>query len=298
MYRIAQTAARLDVSPSQILRWTREFGRWLTAEATLANPGSRDGVSRLTPSGYYSEDDINILRRIQQWQHEGMSDEEIVARLTAQNRDEATVEGALHPLASAKDSEAMPPSAGAVPRKAAPERGRLKRGGRPRHGSGQRPRVNRANREQLAANTTRQSASQSAPPADKTAEIARAGVGKSSNREEGQRDDGSISAGLVKAAPPSSAQLLQRNLESQQALLATQQQQRELLTTLREQSSSLRVENIQLRKRLRMMEEQMSRLKEYDWNQRQLIEERMAQVEQELAEARAKRTWWQRLMGR
>lgn len=78
-------------------------------------------------------------------------------------------------------------------------------------------------------------------------------------------------------------------------LSETQQAQRELLSVVLADAMGLKDENDRLRKRLRVMEEEMARLKESDWNHRRTLEERMSQLERDQQE---KRSWWDRLRGR
>jgi DNA-binding transcriptional MerR regulator len=82
--------------------------------------------------------------------------------------------------------------------------------------------------------------------------------------------------------------------ETQQALLNTQQSHRDLLSVVVKDAMSVKEENERLRKRLRMIEEEMARLKESDWNHRLALEERINELAHEKEQ---KRSWWGRLRG-
>ncbi len=92
-------------------------------------------------------------------------------------------------------------------------------------------------------------------------------------------------------------ELIQQAVEGHQALVTAQHAQRELLGAVLHDAIALKDENERLRKRLRVMEEDMSHLKESDWNHRLTLEERMSQLEQAVT-APQKRPWWQRFFGR
>lgn len=91
------------------------------------------------------------------------------------------------------------------------------------------------------------------------------------------------------------AQALQQLSEMQQALVATQEQHRELLSTLSDESGALKDENERLRRRLRMMEEEMSQLKESDWAQRVTLEDRLNHLERG---NETRPSWWARVFRR
>lgn len=103
--------------------------------------------------------------------------------------------------------------------------------------------------------------------------------------------------------PPQAAalgQAFRQITDTQQALVTTQQAHQELLSVVINDAMSLKDENERLRKRLRMMEEEMNRLKESDWNHRLTLEERMGQLERQLQSENnhKKRSWWEWLTGR
>ena len=104
--------------------------------------------------------------------------------------------------------------------------------------------------------------------------------------------------GEALALPPQVAAVLgsalQQLSETQQALLATQQAHREAIASLLDESGALKDENERLRRRLRMMEEEMSQLKESDWAQRVTLEERLNHIER----GAESRPWWERLFRR
>jgi DNA-binding transcriptional MerR regulator len=65
---------------------------------------------------------------------------------------------------------------------------------------------------------------------------------------------------------------------------------------LKEAAKSLKDENDRLRRRLHVLEEEMGRLKESDWNHRLILEERVRRLEEETV--RNNRSWWDKLWGR
>lgn len=109
------------------------------------------------------------------------------------------------------------------------------------------------------------------------------------------RRDGEL---VVSGEAEAAFHMLQQAVESQKAIISAQQAQRDLLNLVIGDAMGLKEDNERLRRRLRMMEEEMSRLKESDWNHRLTLEERMSQLEREQHDARQKRSWWQRLFQR
>lgn len=97
------------------------------------------------------------------------------------------------------------------------------------------------------------------------------------------------------AAAAAIGQALQQISDTQQALLSSQQSQRDLLSVVINDAMALKDENDRLRKRLRTMEEEMSRIKESEMNYRLSLEERLNRVERETDN---KKSWWSRLTGR
>ncbi|MDQ4075900.1 MAG: MerR family transcriptional regulator [Chloroflexota bacterium] len=92
-------------------------------------------------------------------------------------------------------------------------------------------------------------------------------------------------------------EMLQQAVDGQKAIISVQRAQRDLIDALFSDALALRDENNRLRKRLRMMEEEMTRIKESDWNHRLSLEERMNQLERQVTEKES-RSWWRRLIGR
>lgn len=80
---------------------------------------------------------------------------------------------------------------------------------------------------------------------------------------------------------------------TQQALLSSQQALRDLLSVVINDAMSLKDTNERLRRRMRVLEEEIARMKESDWNHRLSLEERMSQLELD-AEKEKKRSWWER----
>lgn len=101
-------------------------------------------------------------------------------------------------------------------------------------------------------------------------------------------DQGSTEEVMTRTAAAALGQALNQLSETQQA-------QRELLSVVLADAMGLKEENERLRKRLRVMEEEMARLKESDWNHRLTLEERMNQLERGQQD---KRSWWDKLRGR
>lgn len=97
------------------------------------------------------------------------------------------------------------------------------------------------------------------------------------------------------AAAAAIGQALQQISDTQQALLNSQQSQRDLLSVVINDAMALKDENDRLRKRLRTMEEELSRIKESEMNYRLSLEERLNRVERD---ADDKKSWWSRLTGR
>lgn len=97
------------------------------------------------------------------------------------------------------------------------------------------------------------------------------------------------------AAAAAIGQALQQISDTQQALLNSQQSQRDLLSVVINDAMALKDENDRLRKRLRTMEEELSRIKESEMNYRLSLEERLNRVERS---ADDKKSWWSRLTGR
>lgn len=94
------------------------------------------------------------------------------------------------------------------------------------------------------------------------------------------------------AAAAALALALRQLSETQQALLNSQQAHRDLLGVVVQDNFTLKEENARLRKQLRQVEQDLSHMKESDWNQRLSLEERLTQLEQR------KKSWWERLLGR
>lgn len=88
--------------------------------------------------------------------------------------------------------------------------------------------------------------------------------------------------------------LLQHLDETNQSVLNTQLANRDMLGVVIQDNFNLKEENARLRKRLRALEHEMSRLKESDWNHRLSLEERLTQLERELEQ---KKPWWKRIFG-
>ncbi len=97
------------------------------------------------------------------------------------------------------------------------------------------------------------------------------------------------------AAAAAIGQALQQIGDTQQALLNSQQSQRDLLSVVINDAMALKDENERLRKRLRTMEEEMSRIKESDLNYRLSLEERLNRVERDSSE---KKSWIDKMLGR
>ncbi len=83
--------------------------------------------------------------------------------------------------------------------------------------------------------------------------------------------------------------------ETHHSLLNTQLANRDLLAVIVQDNFALKEENTRLRRRIQALEEELSRLKESDWNHRLALEERLALLERQLEEAKP---WWKRLLGR
>lgn len=90
-------------------------------------------------------------------------------------------------------------------------------------------------------------------------------------------------------------QAMRQVSDMQHALVAAQQAHRDLINVVINDALSLKDENERLRRRLRMMEEEMNRLKESEWNHRLSTEERISQLER-VSERR--RSFWDRLRGK
>jgi DNA-binding transcriptional MerR regulator len=97
------------------------------------------------------------------------------------------------------------------------------------------------------------------------------------------------------AAAAAIGQALQQISDTQQALLNSQQSQRDLLSVVINDAMAIKDENDRLRKRLRTMEEELSRIKESEMNYRLSLEERLNRVERETND---KKSWWSRLTGK
>ncbi len=80
-----QAASELNVSPSTLKRWTKDFAPFLSP----AGPVSGDGASRR-----FADEDVEVLRRIKDQLAGGLSTEEVVEELHAEGRGE-TVASAL-----------------------------------------------------------------------------------------------------------------------------------------------------------------------------------------------------------
>ena len=109
------------------------------------------------------------------------------------------------------------------------------------------------------------------------------------------RDQESTEVFMTRTAAAALGQALHQLSDTQQALLNSQQSHRDLLNVVINDAISLKKENERLRKRLRMLEEEMTRLKESDWNHRLTLEERLNELERTNQQ---KRSLWDRLMGR
>lgn len=104
---------------------------------------------------------------------------------------------------------------------------------------------------------------------------------------------------VIDGAPADSAaaavtHLLQHLDETHQSVLNTQLANRDLLGVVIQDNFNLKEENARLRKRLRALEHEVSRLKESDWNHRLSLEERLTELEQELEQ---NKPWWKRIFG-
>ena len=109
------------------------------------------------------------------------------------------------------------------------------------------------------------------------------------------RDQESTEVFMTRTAAAALGQALHQLSDTQQALLNSQQSHRDLLNVVINDAISLKKENERLRKRLRMLEEEMTRLKESDWNHRLTLEERLNELERTNQQ---NRSLWDRLMGR
>lgn len=99
-------------------------------------------------------------------------------------------------------------------------------------------------------------------------------------------EDGSTAAAIT--------QLLRHLDDTQQSVLNTQLANRDLLGIVVQDNFNLKEENARLRKRLRTLEHEVSRLKESDWSHRLSVEERLTELQQQL---KNKKPWWKRLLG-
>ncbi|GAP62284.1 hypothetical protein ARMA_0707 [Ardenticatena maritima] len=90
-------------------------------------------------------------------------------------------------------------------------------------------------------------------------------------------------------------QVLAHVQETHHTLLNTQLANRDLLAVIVQDNFALKEENARLRRRMQALEEELSRLKESDWNHRLSLEERLALLERQLE---ASKPWWKRLLGR
>ncbi|MDQ7030834.1 MAG: MerR family transcriptional regulator [Ardenticatenia bacterium] len=88
--------------------------------------------------------------------------------------------------------------------------------------------------------------------------------------------------------------LLEHLDENQQTLLSTQLAMRDLLGLIVQDNIALKEENARLRKRLRVLEREVARLKEEDWNQRLSLKEQLNALRRELERHKP---WWKRLFG-
>lgn len=100
---------------------------------------------------------------------------------------------------------------------------------------------------------------------------------------------------MKRTAAAALGQALHQLSESQQVLLNSQHSQRDLLNVVINDAMSLKKENERLRQRLRKLEEEMTRLKESDWNHRLALEERLNELERNKQDSRS---LWDRLVGR
>lgn len=94
------------------------------------------------------------------------------------------------------------------------------------------------------------------------------------------------------AAVAAIGQALQQIGDTQQALLNSQQGQQTLLNVVVTDAIALKDENERLRKRIRTMEEEITRLKESEMNYRLSLEERINKIERE---GEGRKSWWARL---
>lgn len=89
--------------------------------------------------------------------------------------------------------------------------------------------------------------------------------------------------------------LLAHVQETHHMLLNTQLANRDLLAVIVQDNFALKEENARLRRRMQALEEELSRLKESDWNHRLSLEERLALLERQIEDAKP---WWKRLLRR
>ncbi len=101
---------------------------------------------------------------------------------------------------------------------------------------------------------------------------------------------------MKRTAAAALGQALHQLSETQQALLNSQHSHRDLLNVVTNDAIALKKENERLRQRLRKLEEEMSRLKESDWNHRLALEERLNELER--TNKPEARSLWNRLIGR
>lgn len=101
---------------------------------------------------------------------------------------------------------------------------------------------------------------------------------------------------MKRTAAAALGQALHQLGETQQALLSSQHSHRDLLNVITNDAIALKKENERLRQRLRKLEEEMSRLKESDWNHRLALEERLNELER--TNKPEGRSLWDRLVGR
>lgn len=319
MYRIGQLAVQLNLPPSIVRSLTLEWKDWLSEEAS--NPALLEDGHRAVRR--YNDQDVETLQMIVQLKGEGLNDEEVKAHLKAldDNHAEQSIsvleageyevpqyEG-LAQGAMLEKEDSLPPiityRIGQVAAQLDASPFKLRQ-------------LSRRFADWLSEEATTPKVLENGRPAsrlydDEDVELLQTILDL---EQEGLNDDeieqqleemyaddtasltvleGQGNQALM--SPTAMAvlgQALHQLSETQQALLNTQQSHRDLLSVVIKDAMSVKEENERLRKRLRMIEEEMGRLKESDWNHRLALEERLNDLERQKDQ---KRSWWNRLIG-
>ena len=313
MYRIGQLAVQLNLPPSIVRSLTLEWKDWLSEEAS--NPALLEDGRRAIRR--YNEQDVETLQTIVQLKGEGLNDEQVKAHLEAFDDNPVLEAGEQERLAprheglaqgATLEEEDNPPPIityriGQVAAQLDVSPFKLRQ-------------LSRRFADWLSEEATTPKVLENGRPAsrlydDEDVELLQTILDL---EQEGLNDDQieqqleemyaddtaslTVLEGQAQLMSPTAMAVLGQALhqlsETQQALLNTQQSHRDLLSVVIKDAMSFKEENERLRKRLRMIEEEMARLKESDWNHRLALEERLNDLERQKDQ---KRSWWNRLIG-